>query len=110
MIYKLSNMTEDELTNVDLSFHLVRLQKESDHLYQTTGIQLAPDVIKWVKKSILKTLQGLKEVDDTEREVFLVGDYNHEITVNDQIAKFSYADIESDLYEWLEKIEFPIPD
>ena len=27
-----------------------------------------------------------------------------------QAPKFSYADIESDLYEWLEKIEFPIPD
>lgn len=92
MIYKLSNMNEDELTDVDLSLHLVRLQKESDHLYQSSGIQLAPDVIKWVKKSIVKTILSLKEVDDSENEVFLVGDYNHEITVNDQIAKFAYAD------------------
>ncbi|MGE7827333.1 Kiwa anti-phage protein KwaB-like domain-containing protein [Paenibacillus sp. NPDC093718] len=93
-VSKLSNMTEDELTNVDLSFHLVRLQKEADHLYQSSCIQLAPDVIKWVKKNIVKTIQGLKVVVDNDREAFLVGDYNHEITVNDQIAKFAYAEYE----------------
>lgn len=93
-INKLCNMTEEELTDVDLSLFLVRLQKEADHLYQASGIQLAPDVIKWLKKNIVKTIQGLKEVDDNEREVFLVGDYNHEITVNDQIAKFTYTGYE----------------
>ncbi len=92
LIHRISVMTEAELTNVDLSLHLVRLQKESDPSYQSTEIQLAPDVIRWVKKNIVKTLQGLKEIDDSGSDIFLVGDYNHEITVNDRIAKFAYAD------------------
>ncbi len=92
LIHRISIMTEEELTNVDLSLHLVRLQKESDPSYQSTEIQLASEVIRWVKKSIAKTLQGLKEVDDGGGDVFLVGDYNHEITVNDRIAAFAYAD------------------
>ena len=92
IIYKLSNMPDDALTEVDLSFHLVRKQKESDSYYQSTCIQLAPDVIKWLKKSIVNSLQELKEVDDAERQVFLVGDYNHEIKLNDRIAKFVLDD------------------
>lgn len=94
IIYKLSNLmlTDETLNEVDLSFHLVRLQKEADSFYQSSGIQLAPDVIKWVKKSIFKTLQGLKEVDDTGSKVFLVGNYNHEIKINDRIARFELSE------------------
>ncbi|WP_176220668.1 Kiwa anti-phage protein KwaB-like domain-containing protein [Cohnella massiliensis] len=94
IINRLSNLalTDEALNGVDLSFHLVRVQKESDSFYQSSGIQLAPDVIKWVKKSIIKTLQGLKEVDDTESKVFLVGNYNHEIKINDRIARFELSE------------------
>jgi len=94
IINKLSNLelSDESLNEVDLSFHLVRLQKESDSFYQSSGIQLAPDVIQWVKKSIINTLQSLKEVDDTESEVFLVGNYNHEIAINDRIAKFEMVE------------------
>ena len=50
LIYKISNLelTDESLKNVDLSFHLVRMQKEADSFYQSSGIQLAPDVIKCV--------------------------------------------------------------
>ncbi|EFM09518.1 conserved hypothetical protein [Paenibacillus curdlanolyticus YK9] len=92
IICRLSNMTEDTLAEVDLSLHLVRLQKEADSFYQSSGIQLAPDVGKWVKKSIVKTLQELKEVDDTESRVFLVGNYNHEIKINDKLAKLELSE------------------
>lgn len=94
IIYKISNLelTDESLNNVDLSFHLVRMQKEADSFYQSSGIQLAPDVIKWVKKSIVKTLQGLRELDDTESKVFLIGNYNHEIKINDRIAKFELSE------------------
>ncbi|MCK8487024.1 DUF4868 domain-containing protein [Paenibacillus sp. MBLB2552] len=89
LIYKLSNMSDEQLKDVDLSFHLVRLQKEADQLYQSAEIQLAPDVITWLKKNVVKSLNGLKQADETENKVFLVGDYNHEISINDQIAKFT---------------------
>ncbi|MEK4508969.1 Kiwa anti-phage protein KwaB-like domain-containing protein [Paenibacillus sp. FSL K6-2524] len=94
IVYRLSNLalTDEALNAVDLSFHLVRVQKESDSFYQSSGIQLAPDVIKWDKKSIIKTLQGLKEVDDTGSKVFLVGNYNHEIKINDRIARFELSE------------------
>lgn len=94
IVYRLSNLalTDEALNEVDLSFHLVRLQKEADSFYQSSGIQLAPDVIKWIKKSIIKTLQGLKELDDTRNEVFMVGDYNHEIKINDRIARFELSE------------------
>lgn len=94
IINRVSNLalTDEALTGVDLSFHLVRVQKEADSFYQSSGIQLAPDVIKWVKKSIIKTLQGLKEVGDTEDKVFLVGNYNHEIKINDRIARYDLSE------------------
>jgi len=86
LIFKLSNITEDEqLSNIDVSFHLVKKQREADDQYQTLEIELAPDVKKWIRKNIIKSLIDLKH----DNNVFNVGDYNHEISINDKIAKFS---------------------
>lgn len=82
-------VTNGQMQNIDLSFHLVRKQAEADQLYQTSEIALHPDVAIWVKDNIIKTLQDLKETNETNNDVFLVGDYNHEISPNDKIARFA---------------------
>ena len=91
LIFKLSTITNEQLSDVDVTFHLVRKQNEADSLYQTLEVQLAPDVKEWVRKSIINSLKELKQTDDNNNHVFYVGDYNHEISMNDKIAKFALS-------------------
>jgi len=89
LIHKLSTINEAQMQDIDVAFHLVRKQSEADQLYQTSEIALHPDVKKWVRSNIIKSLQELKEEGDANNSVFLVGEYNHEISPNDKIAKFA---------------------
>lgn len=89
LIYKLSTINANQIQNIDVAFYLVRKQVEADQLYQTSEIALAPNVKEWVRSNIVKTLQGLKEEDEANATVFLIGDYNHEISPNDKIARFA---------------------
>ncbi|AFM40261.1 hypothetical protein Desaci_1231 [Desulfosporosinus acidiphilus SJ4] len=87
LIYKLSNIdTDAQLQNVDVSFHLVSKQNEADNGYQTSEIQLSPDVVYWIKTNVIAMLNKLKQ-----NHVFNVADYNHEIALKDRIAKLSLS-------------------
>ena len=87
-IRKISELTVDQLAEVDTSLSLVKKQKESDSYYQSLEVSLAPDVKEWLKKYIVKTLNALKQKDVDGDSRFLVGDYNHEINKQDHIAMY----------------------
>lgn len=40
LIFKLSSVSDDQIVDIDLSFHLVRKQSESDYLYQSYILQV----------------------------------------------------------------------
>jgi hypothetical protein len=101
LIYKLCNLQNEELNNIEVSFNLVRKQSESDNFFQSLEVQLAPDVQVWLRDHIIKNLNLLRQEDDLNNKVFMVGDYNHEIRMNDKIAKFA---LDGDLLEKKNKL------
>lgn len=92
LLWKLSEISEDKLPQVNLSLSLVNKQRESDAYYQTLETSIAPDVKKWIKEFIVQSLKKMKVADESGIEKFMVGDYNHEITKNDLIAKYDVSD------------------
>ncbi|WCK54743.1 DUF4868 domain-containing protein [Aneurinibacillus sp. Ricciae_BoGa-3] len=91
LLYKLSEISNAQLTEIDISLSLVRKQKESDLFYQSLEISLAIEVKDWLKKHIIKSLKSLKTKGPEGEELFYVGDYNHEIKKQDQIAKYNLS-------------------
>lgn len=94
LLYILSEASEDQLSEIDISLSLIRKQKESDAYYQSLEISLASDVKKWLKKHIVRTLNTLRQKDSEGNYKFFVADYNHEIQKNDTIAKFDVTESE----------------
>lgn len=89
LIYRISNLKEEQLKEIDLTFYLVRKQKEADDLYQSIEDTLAEDVNHWLKAHIIKALNDMKQNDLGKEDTFHVGDYNHEIERKDQIARYN---------------------
>ena len=105
LINKISQIDEgqnDILSNISLTFNLVRKQKHADNFYQANNVSLHPDIISWLKSNIIIFLRELKTTDE-ESEYFNVGNYNHEITQQDKIAKYDLS-TSTDLLEKKDKL------
>lgn len=93
-INQLTSLNNDEITNVDLSFYLVKKQKEADNFYLSLEKQLAPDVNTWFKSHIIEELKELKTTNHNDEFSFNVAEYNFEIQKNDHIAKLNLNSID----------------
>ncbi|PID20995.1 hypothetical protein CSV61_12295 [Sporosarcina sp. P3] len=87
IINQISQMTCEQLEEVDLEVYLVSKAKLTDNLYTSVEEHLDPKLRQWVKESIRKELGRLKFEDEDGRKKFFVSDYDFELTKNDFIAK-----------------------
>ncbi|SDM15035.1 Kiwa anti-phage protein KwaB-like domain-containing protein [Sediminibacillus halophilus] len=116
IVNKLSNLSDEQLENVEIKMSLVRKQKNADHYYQAKEINLKPDVVEWLKKHIARSLRELKETDENITSVFSVSDYNLEVEKSGTIARYdisvndSLADKKQQLFNALSGTDAEFPD
>ncbi|WP_144531702.1 Kiwa anti-phage protein KwaB-like domain-containing protein [Bacillus pumilus] len=90
----LSNIDETQesnLINLSYSLYMFKKQKDADVYYQASQVSLAPEVIEWAKKQLIKQLRSLKKNDEDDTNQFYVGDYNDEIQRKEQLAKLDLS-------------------
>lgn len=92
IINRISQMTPEQLEEVDLEVYLVSKAMLTDNLYNSREEHLDPDLKQWVKESIMKELRRLKFDDEDAEKKFFVSDYDFALTKNDFIAKLDLAE------------------
>lgn len=105
----ITNLDEKKMTDIEMSFHLVSKEKHSANYYRSSNVLLDEEVNKWLVENIIKSLADLKQ-NNEEKDAFMVGDYNHELKVNDLIARCDLAslnlvDRKKQLYESIMNVD-----
>lgn len=85
-------MTEEQQKNVELGFHLISKEAESENFYRTTTIPLESHVREWLLNNLVTFLDEQRVENESGTKVFMVGDYNHELKLTDTIARFDVTD------------------
>ena len=86
VIKKLFN--HDNLDELSTEFFYLR-HVNQDEKYKAIEVKVSDEMVSWIKKDIKRNLENFW---DTQNKKFNIKSYNHELTINDTIAKLDLSD------------------